>query len=123
MPGMPASVKNSAHSDHRKAAVTPTDTRVSMVAAPWRAFVQAARWKGSAPHTTTGEARVSESHCQLSNCSQGTIDIATTGTVSTAETTRRCHHRAASSSRSVAGSVSSPGVVPVAAGGAGTTAP
>ena len=34
----------------------------------------------SAPHTTTGAARVSESHCQYSNCSAGTIAIATTGT-------------------------------------------
>ena len=30
---------------------------VSMVVAPWRRFVQVARWNGQAPHTTTGEAR------------------------------------------------------------------
>ena len=35
-----------------------------MVAAPWRRLVHAARWNGHAPHTTTGAARVSESHCQ-----------------------------------------------------------
>ena len=46
---------------------------VSIVAAPWRRLVQAARWNGQAPHTTTGAARVSDSHCQLSNCSGGTI--------------------------------------------------
>jgi hypothetical protein len=32
--------------------------------APWRRLVQAARWNGQAPHTTTGAARVSEAHCQ-----------------------------------------------------------
>ena len=42
----------------------PTETRVSMVVAPWRRLVHAARWNGHAPHTTTGAARVSESHCQ-----------------------------------------------------------
>ena len=89
MPVMPASAKNSAHSDHRYAATTPTEMRVSMVAAPWRRLVQAARWNGRAPQTTTGEARVRESHCQLSNCRAGIIDISSTGTVSTAQTTRR----------------------------------
>ncbi len=60
-----------------------------MVAAPCRAFVKAARWKGSPPQTTTGEARVSASHCQLSNCSAGIIDSRTTGTASRAETVKR----------------------------------
>jgi Cu+-exporting ATPase len=46
---------------------TPTETKVSMVAAPCRALVTAARWNGSAPQTTTGEASVRASHCQLSN--------------------------------------------------------
>ena len=35
-----------------------------MVDVPWRRLTQAARWKGQAPHTTTGAASVSESHCQ-----------------------------------------------------------
>ena len=43
MPGIPASPTNSAHNDHRYAAETPTEMRVSMVAAPWRAFAHAAR--------------------------------------------------------------------------------
>jgi hypothetical protein len=38
-----------------------------MVVAPWRALVNAARWNGSAPQTTTGEAKVRDNHCQLSN--------------------------------------------------------
>ncbi len=48
MPVIPAVPKNSAHSDHRKAADVPTEISVSMVAAPCRAFVHAARWKGQA---------------------------------------------------------------------------
>ncbi len=48
MPGVPAVPKNSAHSDHRNAAPVPTEIRVSMVAAPCLALVQAALWKGQA---------------------------------------------------------------------------
>ena len=61
---MPAPPRNSAYSDHPNAADTPTLIRVSMVAAPWRRLAQAARWNGHAPHTTTGAASVSDSHCQ-----------------------------------------------------------
>ena len=43
IPGVPASPKNSAHRDQPNAARVPTETRVSMVAAPCRAFVRAAR--------------------------------------------------------------------------------
>ena len=101
MSGDPASPRNSAYSDHSHADSTPTEISVSIVAAPCRALAQAARWNGSAPHTTTGAARVRESHCQLSNWSHGTMAIATTGTVSTAETTSRCHHWPASSSKQI----------------------
>ncbi len=71
-----------------------------MVAAPCRAFVHAARWKGSAPHTTTGAARVSDSHCQLSNWRAGIIDSSTTGTDRTRETRKRCRSEASSRSPS-----------------------
>ena len=64
MPGAPAVPSSSAHSDHAEAASTPIETRVSMVAAPWRRLVQAARWNGHAPQVTTGAASVSEIHCQ-----------------------------------------------------------
>ena len=60
----------------------PSEISVSIVAVPWRRLVQAARWNGQAPQTTTGAARVSDSHCQLVNCSAGIIAIAITGTVS-----------------------------------------
>ena len=52
---------------------------VSIVAAPWRRLIHAARWNGHAPQTTTGEARVEASHCQLVNCSAGTIASSSTG--------------------------------------------
>ena len=79
MPIIPASPRNSAHSDHPNAASVPTEINVSIVAVPWRALVHAARWKGSAPHTTTGAANVSDIHCQASNCRAGIIPMATTG--------------------------------------------
>ena len=60
-----------------------------MVAAPWRRLAHAARWKGSAPQTTTGEASVRDTHCQSSNCSAGTMDTRSTGSVRSPETTRR----------------------------------
>jgi hypothetical protein len=49
MPGVPAVPKNSAHSDHPNAARVPSEISVSMVAAPCRRFVHAARWNGSPP--------------------------------------------------------------------------
>ena len=52
---------------------------MSIVAAAWRRFSQAARWNGQAPHVATGAASVSASHCQLSNCSEGIIESSTTG--------------------------------------------
>src|SRR5664280_967229 len=98
VPGIPAPPRNSAHSDHSHAALTPTEIKVSIVAAPWRALVRAARWNGYAPQTTTGEARVRANHCQLSNCNAGIIDISNTGRLSAAEITRRCRSRETSSS-------------------------
>jgi hypothetical protein len=46
-------------------------TRVSIVDVPCFRLVHAARWNGSAPQTTTGAARVNDSHCQLVNWSAG----------------------------------------------------
>ena len=60
-----------------------------MVAAACRKFAHAALWNGQAPHATTGDARVNDNHCQPSNCSEGIIAIAMTGTASTAETVNR----------------------------------
>ncbi|KGN37582.1 hypothetical protein N803_13915 [Knoellia subterranea KCTC 19937] len=96
MPVIPACVKNSAHRDHNHAAPTPTEIRVSIVAARCRRLVHAARWKGNAPQTTTGDASVSDSHCQLSNWRAGIIDINSTGSVKTADTVSRCRQMSAS---------------------------
>ena len=71
-----------------------------MVADACLRFAQAARWNGHAPHTTTGAASVSDSHCQLSNCSGGIIDSASTGSMSASETSRRRRSGAVSSSSS-----------------------
>ncbi len=60
---------------------------MSIVAAPCRRFTHAARWNGAPPQMTTGAASAKLSHCQLRNCSAGTIANTTTGAVSIAETT------------------------------------
>ena len=105
MPGSPAVPRKSAYTDQPRAARVPTETSVSIVEAPWRRLAQAARWNGQAPHTTTGAASTSESHCQYVNCSAGTIAIATTGTVSTSDTTTR--RRSASTGSSASGATPS----------------
>src|SRR5699024_5263895 len=86
----PAWPKNRAYRDQASAASVPIDTSVSMVNVPCRRLIQAARWNGQAPHTTTGAARVSESHCQLVNCSAGIMAMAITGIDRTAEMITRC---------------------------------
>src|SRR5258705_7446609 len=92
--------------------------RVSIVAAPWRALAQAARWNGNAPQTTTGEANVRASHCQLVNCSGGIIDRAMTGTVSTSEISSRGRNEAASPDSAVDSALlSSPGAAAGAVAG------
>ncbi|CAM5266318.1 hypothetical protein SFUMM280S_05706 [Streptomyces fumanus] len=103
MPGLPAVPRNRAHSDHRKAAEVPTEISVSMVAAPCRALVAAARWKGQAAYVTTGAARVRDSHCQYSNWRAGTMAIAITGTASVTAVTSRCRSGRRASSGSASG--------------------
>ena len=87
---------------------------VSIVAAPWRALVQAAWWNGNAPHTTTGEAKVSASHCQLVNCSGGIMESSSTGRPRTAETINRSR-RLRVGSCSVLAAVARPGTAGSAA--------
>ena len=62
---------------------------MSIVAAPCRALLAAARWKGQAPHTATGEASAREAHCQFRNCSGGSIASTTTGMASASEISSR----------------------------------
>jgi hypothetical protein len=107
IPGMPASPKNKAYSDQANEAATPTEMSVSMVAAPCLALTRAARWNGHAPHTATGAASASDSHCQSRNCSAGTIASTTTGTASSSDISSRRRSAAVSSSRSCDGPVGS----------------
>ncbi len=100
---------NSAYSDQPKAASTPTEISVSIVAVACLRFAHAARWNGRAPQTTTGAASVSDSHCQLSNCSGGIIAIASTGSVSASEISSRCRSAAVSSSGSAGASAAACG--------------
>jgi hypothetical protein len=72
-----------------------------MVAVPCLRFAQAALCNGHAPHSTTGVARLSASHCQLSNCSAGIMEVSRTGTVSRADTTSRRRSGAVASSAGV----------------------
>ena len=87
--------------------------RVSIVAAPWRRFIQAARWNGQPAHRTTGPARARVSHCQLVNCSVLIIDSSSTGTPSTVAPMSRLR-RARTFGSSAAGASSA--VVDVGAG-------
>src|SRR5690625_5174223 len=89
MPISPAPPHSSAQTDHRVAAVTPSDTSVSMVEDPYRAARAAARWKGQAPQVTTGRENAVISHCQPGNCSGGIIDKTSTGAVRIAEMIKR----------------------------------
>ncbi len=91
MPGCsvrPGSAR-SCHAENAYAAVTPIDTRVSMVDPKCRAFTAAARWNGQAAQLTTGSARAPATQPQFGNWRAGTIEIRKTGTVRAAAATRR----------------------------------
>ena len=68
-----SSTTTSATTDQPQAASVPIEISVSIVAAPWRAFSSAARWKPKPAQKTTGVARASASHSQPANWSGGTI--------------------------------------------------
>ena len=104
MPVSPAPPRNRAYSDHNSAARVPTLISVSIVAAPCLRFCHAALWNGQPAHSTTGAASCSDSHCQLSNCSAGIIDIRKTGSASTAaNSVRRRSSTSGSDSASASG--------------------
>ena len=75
--------------DHVQAASVPTDTSVSIVAAPCRAFSSAARWNCAPDQNTTGVASASETHSQPVNCSGGIIAISTSGAARTSAAAKR----------------------------------
>ncbi len=89
--------------------MVPTEISVSMVAEPCRRLVNAALWKGHPAYTTTGAASVSDSHCQYSNWSAGTMAIATTGTASVTAVINRCRSGRSSSSPPVSSGTSRTG--------------
>ena len=63
-------------SDQPQAASVPTEISVSIVAAPWRRFDPGGAVERPArPRARPARRACSASHCQLSNCSAGTIDI------------------------------------------------
>ena len=85
----PAPRNTTATTDHAHAASVPIDTRVSMVVEPCRRFTSAARWNGQPPHKMTGVPSASASHAHPVNCSAGTIDSTSSGTLSAMATARR----------------------------------
>ena len=84
----------------------PSDTSVSIDAAPCRAFLTAAAWNGHAAHTATGAASTTRIHRQPGNLAHGNSDSSTdrslSGTKSTSATISR---RRRSATRAASGPV------------------
>ena len=97
-PVAPASRKNSATTDQPHAASVPSEISVSIVAAAWRKFFHATRWKGQAPQRTTGVVSANAHHCQYVNWRAEIIPRSSTGNASTAEAINRRRRIAAGSS-------------------------
>ena len=95
MPSIPAPPHSSAHQLHSVEAMTPSETSVSIVVEPWRPAAKAARWKGHAPHVTTGIEAAATTHCHPVNCQAGTIDRIIARMPSGAQTMRRRRRSAA----------------------------
>ena len=121
IPAWSWSSTNIAYTDQAQAAVMPSDTSVSIVAVPCRAFRSAAAWNGHADQMTTGAAVTSRIHCQPGNRDHGNSDHSTdrslSGMKNTSATTsrlRRSRTRAASGpgSRTCAGSAGLSGAWP-----------
>ena len=75
----------------------PTDTSVSIVVARCRALTNVARWNGTADQNTTGVASAPATQRQPVKWNPGTIEMRSSGTVSTAAGTSRRRTPAASS--------------------------
>src|SRR5262249_23621432 len=128
-PGSPAPPASSAHTDQPNAASTPTEIRVSMVAARCRRLATAARWNGQPPHTTTGGGRAGDSHCKNRSGGAGPTARATTGTVRAAQPSNRWGRPAVSPPSPDSGPDLGPasggapaGAAPAGAGGSGRRA-
>ena len=84
-----SSPRKSTAADQPSAASVPIEMRVSIVAAPCRAFSAAARWNGQPAQSTTGAASASATHSHPSNMSGGTIETRASGTLSVTASNRR----------------------------------
>jgi hypothetical protein len=83
----------------------PTDTSVSIDAAPCRAFLIAAAWNGHAAHTATGAASTTRTHCQPGNLAHGNSDSSTDRSLSgTKNTSATISRRRRSATRAASGS-------------------
>ena len=65
--------------DQVQAESVPSETSVSIVAAPWRAFSNAARWNSKPLQNTAGVASASDTHSQPGKRTGGAIASATSG--------------------------------------------
>ena len=83
------SPRTTATADQTQAATVPSETRVSMVLAPWRALTAAARWNCQPHHQTTTPDSNSDHHSQPGTRVAGTMPQSTTGTESTTATSSR----------------------------------
>ena len=78
----------------------PSDTSVSIDAAPCRALRTAAAWNGHAAHPATGMARATRTHCQPGNLAHPNSDSTTDRSVSgTKNTSARISRRFRSATR------------------------
>ncbi len=89
IPSIPAPPHRRAHQLHSVEEMTPRETSVSIVVDPWRPAAKAARWKGHAPHVTTGIEAAATTHCHPVNCHAGIIDRSIARMPRGAETMRR----------------------------------
>ena len=79
IPACPRSSTNIAYTDQPHAAAMPSDTSVSIDAAPCRAFFSAAAWNGHAAHPATGAASAPGPTASPGTGTPGTATAAPTG--------------------------------------------
>src|SRR5699024_6406744 len=89
--------------EYTQAAVTPIDTKVSMVELPCRAALSAPRWKGQPAQKVTGNDSTIATQPQRGNWNAVSIEIRNSGTVKIAATINRGFSAAAPGGSSTAG--------------------
>ncbi len=103
----------------------PSETSVSIDAAPCRAFLIAAWWNGQAAHPATGTAITTRTHCHPGNLDHGNSDSSTDRSLSgTKNTSATISRRRRSAARAASGSAPpASGGAPAPAGGRARSAP